>query len=177
MELFASRGYDGVGVQEIVEAAGVTKPTLYHHFGSKQGLLEALLSSRFEPLAAAVEKAAEYHGDLPRTLRALAGAWLGFARENPVYYRLHLSLFFAPADGEAFRAAAGLNERLFTLLEDLFASAARQHGNMKGRQRMYAATFLGFVNNCAGLALNGYLQPDPHLVDRMVHQFEHGIYS
>src|SRR5215211_7966667 len=42
--LFAARGYDAVGVQEIVEAAGVTKPTLYHYFGSKRGLLEALVA-------------------------------------------------------------------------------------------------------------------------------------
>ncbi len=31
LQLFASRGYDATGVQEIVEAAGVTKPTLYHY--------------------------------------------------------------------------------------------------------------------------------------------------
>ena len=48
LELFAARGYDAVGVQEIVEAAGMTKPTLYHWFGSKQGLLRAALASREE---------------------------------------------------------------------------------------------------------------------------------
>ena len=42
--LFADRGYDATSVREIVEAAGVTKPTLYYHFGSKQGLAEALLT-------------------------------------------------------------------------------------------------------------------------------------
>ena len=40
LRLFAARGYDAVGVQEIVELAGLTKPTLYHYFGSKRGLLE-----------------------------------------------------------------------------------------------------------------------------------------
>ena len=43
LTLFATRGYDAVGVQEIVENAGVTKPTLYHYFGNKLGLLETLL--------------------------------------------------------------------------------------------------------------------------------------
>lgn len=37
--LFAERGYDRTSVQEIVEAAGVTKGALYHYFGSKDDLL------------------------------------------------------------------------------------------------------------------------------------------
>ena len=36
-ELFYSRGYDAAGVQEIVEMAGVTKPTLYYYFGRQAG--------------------------------------------------------------------------------------------------------------------------------------------
>ena len=40
LELFCARGYDAVGVQEIAEQSGITKPTLYYYFGSKQGLYE-----------------------------------------------------------------------------------------------------------------------------------------
>ena len=44
--LFANRGYDAwaTSVREIVEAAGVAKPTLYYHFQSKEGLAQALLT-------------------------------------------------------------------------------------------------------------------------------------
>lgn len=42
-DLFAARGYDGVGAEEIVKAAGLTRGALYHHFPSgKRGLLEAV---------------------------------------------------------------------------------------------------------------------------------------
>jgi AcrR family transcriptional regulator len=41
-ELFAERGYEGVGTEEIVRAAGVTRGALYHHFGGKAKLLEAV---------------------------------------------------------------------------------------------------------------------------------------
>jgi AcrR family transcriptional regulator len=41
-ELFTERGYDGVGTEEIVRAAGVTRGALYHHFGGKAELLEAV---------------------------------------------------------------------------------------------------------------------------------------
>ena len=35
LELFYAKGYDAVGVQEIAERSGITKPTLYYYFGSK----------------------------------------------------------------------------------------------------------------------------------------------
>jgi len=40
--LFAEKGYAGVGTEEIVRAAGVTRGALYHHFEGKRGLFEAV---------------------------------------------------------------------------------------------------------------------------------------
>jgi AcrR family transcriptional regulator len=44
-ELFAERGIDGVSVDAVAEAAGRTSGAVYAHFGSKQGLLMAVLDS------------------------------------------------------------------------------------------------------------------------------------
>lgn len=41
--LFAEKGYSGANVNEIVARAGTTKPMIYYHFGSKEGLFAAVL--------------------------------------------------------------------------------------------------------------------------------------
>ncbi len=50
-ELFCMRGYDAVGVQEIVERAGITKPTLILNRPLKQDLSYYESSTKAEPLS------------------------------------------------------------------------------------------------------------------------------
>lgn len=51
-ELFADQGIDAVSVDAVAEAAGRTSGAVYAHFGSKQGLLRALLDWRKDSLLA-----------------------------------------------------------------------------------------------------------------------------
>lgn len=57
LELFARQGYHQTSMNEIAEAAGVTKPVLYQHFDSKQDLYTELLHDVSSRLREAVVKA------------------------------------------------------------------------------------------------------------------------
>jgi len=177
LELWSERGYDAVGVQEIVQAAGVTKPTLYHYFGSKRGLLDALIDERSAGLRDSLAGAVEYRGDLVVTLEKVVRAYFDFAQREAAFYRMQLGFWFAPPRSDEHDAVLDRNLGQHAALESLFEAAAADHGNMRGRQRAYAATFLGMINTYIGLWLNGYATLDDHLVYRAVHQFQHGIYS
>jgi AcrR family transcriptional regulator len=177
LELWGKRGYDAVGVQEIVDAAGVTKPTLYHYFGSKRGLLDALIDTRWEALRNALVPAAAYDGDIVRTLESIVRGYFAFARANPEFYRLLLAFSFAPPDSDERLASASRTAAQLEALEGLFEAAAWQHGNMRGRQKAYAATFLGMISTYIGLAVNGHATLDDELVYLATHQFMHGIFS
>lgn len=72
VRLFSERGYNGVSVREITEAAGITKPTLYYHFGSKQGLCEAILTSLFQEQRAREEQILRNYSSPIEQLRELA---------------------------------------------------------------------------------------------------------
>ena len=47
---FGERGFDGVSLRDIVLEARVNLATVYYYFGSKHGLMEAVLKRRFGPL-------------------------------------------------------------------------------------------------------------------------------
>ena len=52
--LFAERGYDGTSVQAIGQRAGVSRGSIFWHFGSKEGLLWAVAERAFEEWEAEV---------------------------------------------------------------------------------------------------------------------------
>jgi AcrR family transcriptional regulator len=177
LQLFAARGYEAVGVQEICEAAGVTKPTLYHYFGSKRGLLDALLETQFSLLNQVIQEAATYQHDVPSSLQRVAAAYFQFALANKDFYRLQLAMSFAAPQSDPHDAMVIHGQAQYRILEELFFRAALDHGNMRGRQRAYATTFLGVVNAYISMWLFGYATLDEALTRQAVHQFMHGIFS
>lgn len=58
LELFAERGYRATTMDDIAEAAGVTKPLVYQHFSSKRALYLELVDSVSAELLAAISEAA-----------------------------------------------------------------------------------------------------------------------
>jgi len=52
--LFAERGYAGVGTEEVVRRAGVTRGALYHHFRDKRDLFRAVYEETEHEIVAAI---------------------------------------------------------------------------------------------------------------------------
>jgi AcrR family transcriptional regulator len=59
------RGLDGAGIAEICARAGVSKETLYRHFGSKDALIEAVLQARSDRAVRWLQDAVAAAGDDP----------------------------------------------------------------------------------------------------------------
>ena len=74
--LFAERGYAGVGTEEIVAHAGVTRGALYHHFANKEDLMRAVLHDLSRELAEASAAAALKETDQWRQILAAVNAFL-----------------------------------------------------------------------------------------------------
>jgi AcrR family transcriptional regulator len=70
--LFAGQGYDRTSVQEIVEAAGVTKGALYHYFGSKDDLLHEIYARLLRVQQEHLDAAAGSDAPIEQRLREAA---------------------------------------------------------------------------------------------------------
>ncbi|WP_037321129.1 TetR/AcrR family transcriptional regulator [Amycolatopsis orientalis] len=71
-KLFAKKGFDRTSVQEIVEAAGVTKGAMYHYFGSKDDLLYEIYARVLRAQTEQLEKVASSEAPLRERLRSAA---------------------------------------------------------------------------------------------------------
>jgi len=63
--LLYQRGLDGIGVAELCATIGVSKETLYRHFGSKDGLVRAVLEARSDSIMRWVRDAVATAGEDP----------------------------------------------------------------------------------------------------------------
>jgi AcrR family transcriptional regulator len=116
---FAAKGYDGVQVKEVAEEAGVSKPTLYYHFGSKEGLFRQLclvslasmavrIQAMVEPFLAAPIKGSEAQ---EAACRALSRSYLDLLLESQEFTGFILRSIAVPSPDSGFRDLMPLVEK------------------------------------------------------------------
>jgi AcrR family transcriptional regulator len=97
-----------LSTRAVCDAAGVTAPTLYHHFGDKDGLVEAAIAHAYE-FNLRRKRARKPTGDPVEDLRRGWNEHVVFAVEHPAFYRLMYSRFDSSAEPPApARAARGI---------------------------------------------------------------------
>ncbi|HOA21989.1 MAG TPA: TetR/AcrR family transcriptional regulator [Anaerolineaceae bacterium] len=174
---FAAFGYETTGTLEICDAAGVSKPTMYHYFKSKRGLMEAILAENFQPFLERLKEASAYKHDITLNLEKIMRAYFSFAQENPVFYRLQFSMQYAPLKSESYDLVAPWIKHQREMIQTMFVQAEEDHGNMQGRSAGYTTTLLGMINAYASDALTRARELDDELIYQARHQFMHGIFS
>jgi AcrR family transcriptional regulator len=86
-ELLLEAGHRGLSVRKLVDRCGYSAPTIYHHFGDKDGLIDALLEQRLTLLASDLKRV-PLVDDPVENLRALTRAFAMFGLRNPTHYQL-----------------------------------------------------------------------------------------
>jgi AcrR family transcriptional regulator len=125
-ELFYAEGVHSVGIDRVIEQAGVAKATLYSAFGSKDGLVRAYLQARHAATAARMARELETRYDTPK--RRLVGAFevqgLSFTEPGFRGCAFVSASADAPPGGVVEQAAQDYR----TWLHELFFDLARQAG-------------------------------------------------
>ncbi|MGH9069330.1 MAG: TetR/AcrR family transcriptional regulator [Acidimicrobiales bacterium] len=85
---FAERSFHAVSMEEVAVAAGITKPVLYQHFGSKRALYLELLSDVGSQLMVTIAKATASARGPRQQVEAGFGAYFAFVATHDRAFRL-----------------------------------------------------------------------------------------
>jgi AcrR family transcriptional regulator len=142
--LFAERGYNGVSLEELGAAAGVSGPAVYRHFEGKQALLGALLVGVSEHLSSGGQAVVAAAPDDSAALRALVQFHVDFALSNPDVIRVQGQDLGNLADDD--RHAVRALQR--TYVELWVEVLARLHPNVDTASlRIRAHAAFGLINS------------------------------
>jgi AcrR family transcriptional regulator len=84
IRLFAERGFDGTSIEAVLDAAGVSRGSLYHHFPSKEALFEAAFIEMEARIGTELANAGAGMTDPIAALRAGSREWMRLAGDPTV---------------------------------------------------------------------------------------------
>jgi AcrR family transcriptional regulator len=158
-ELLVERGYEGMTLAAIGQRAGYSYGLVTQRFGSKEGLLWALVESMVIDWTGREAQAA--HTDVwVRRMLAIVEGLRASAQRDPVSLRALWIVMFS-----AIKPGSGLNERVRDLHRNQRAGTARAIANEQEMGRLVpeldpSATAAVVVGALRGLAYQWLLDPD-----------------
>lgn len=155
--LLLEDGYERFSMRRLAHRCGYTAPTLYHYFGDKRRLIDAVLEDGFRRILDRL-RLVPGSGDPAESVRAQLDAFVRFSLENPTHYRL-LSLP-RPADAPPPPSEQAAREQL----ESPLAALLRE-----GRLR---ASSVEQAVQCLWVVLHGVIslrttRPDAQWTDKL----------
>lgn len=173
--LFSEKGYDAVGVQEICEKTGITKPTLYYFFGSKKGLLQAVIQEYGMKLLEKLESTCQYNHDFFNSVSKILKTEISFAKENETYFHLHVNLMNAPKNSEPAECYSEIKEKINNLLLQFFIFSAEEFGNMRNKEKLYSTLFHNNLITIASDVLSGIMEDSEDSIYKITHSLIYGF--
>ncbi len=170
LELFAAKGYDATAVREICEAAGITRPTLYHFYGSKDGVLQALVGNGFAQYRQLVDSALDRPGSFRQRMKILARALFESAQQQPHFWRFMHNVLWAPSRTALHTdACTAFYEGVVAVMAqaaDLAAEAGEFSG---GPSRVRMLILMGAISEATtGHVISGRPELTPMLADQLI---------
>ena len=164
LERFATKGFAGTSVRELVEAVGCTKPALYYHFGNKEDLFLELVRTRIEGFHRVLSAATAGSPTSEEALLRVAGAILEGVRQSPLSMRLLITAEHHPDDGQPEVDLRSMHDAFLLYMVSLI-----EDGQARGEIRAdlpaepLAWSFIGAVHvRALGIALGHDVPTDAH---------------
>lgn len=127
-DLFAKQGVAATTVREIAEAVGILSGSLYHHFASKEAIVDAIVSSFMHDLVARYDLVLATERDPASRLRGLVHASIATSADHPHATEIYQNdaRYLQAADGPTVvrQSARSVRAAWVKVLEEGAASGA-----------------------------------------------------
>jgi TetR/AcrR family transcriptional regulator len=100
--LFAQKGYAATTVREILFAAGVTAPSLYYHFGNKEGLYMELMQTHCAWIDSMLTLHTHASESAKHRLKDLVDKVFLHVIEDKKFFRLMFTIYYGPSQGAPY---------------------------------------------------------------------------
>jgi AcrR family transcriptional regulator len=115
---FAQFGFRGANLDDVASASGVTKPVLYDHFASKEGLFLAVLDGIRNELLSVGQQAIASDATNEKRIKTAIRQFFEYAEQHPTSMQVLLSV--AQGEGVLERAVNEIQDEVTTALATLF---------------------------------------------------------
>ena len=139
--LFAERGFEATSIEEIANRAGVSKPIVYEHFGTKEGIYEVVKDREVQRLMDEITRSLV--GDHPRVLlEQAAGALLTYIETQTDGFRILVRESPVASTTGLFASVIG---DIATQVEYILAAQFKARGYNTKLAPLYSHALVGMV--------------------------------
>jgi len=160
--LFAQKGYAMTTIREIVDAVGIKAPSLYYHFGSKEGLYLELMQTHGAQIDLALQSYAHTAASAKKRLKDLVDKIFLQVINDKDFFRLMFSMYYGPSQGapsyDFISYHVKIHAAIKKVIEEGIASKEFQPGN--------AGHMTWIVRGVVQLAMEEQIKDDRERVDR-----------
>ena len=144
-ELFAARGFAATSMQDIGDALGVSRPSLYHYFDSKEAIMLRLIEGLAVSAEPAIQRVVESESAPDRKLQDLVAALITPIAESPGRFRLLLTTDATMGMGSTARLRT-LQRTVVKSISSVIAEGVEAGLFRRVDQQVATFTVLGMIN-------------------------------
>lgn len=163
--LFATLGFHKTTIQDIAQHIGMTTGAVFHHFGSKKDILDAVVENLDHNFDEYIEFLAQDHKDRQSMITGIADIFLERFHSDPdiIISMTSLAAEFSSIRGPVIQKVQAVYDRFV----DVFESAL----NRFSQEKINRAVAIGFIAGLQGVAVQALLREGEMTIEELVQGF------
>lgn len=160
--LFAQKGYAATTIREIVDAVGITAPSLYYYFGSKEGLYMELMQTHCAQIDSVLESHLHTSEGAKNRLKDLVDKIFFHVIEDKDFFRLMFTIYYGPSQGSPYCDFISYHVKFHAAIKKIIEEGIISKEFQPGNPRQMTWVIRGVVQ----LAMEEQIKDDREKIDR-----------